>query len=102
MCTGRCSGRLWGRGVCLGGVCLPRRESAWGVSGRRPLPLWTEWQKGVKTLPCRNYVADGKNANDMDYTSGHNIELQYVVNVSRGQKYRSVTEESYFDTKLPL
>ena len=68
--TVRCSGRLGG--VCLGGVCLgglPRGMSAWGVSaGGRGLypggvsqtPLWTELQTGVKTLLCRNYVADGK------------------------------------------
>ena len=24
-------------------------------------PRWTDWQTGVKTLPCRNYVADGNN-----------------------------------------
>ena len=29
----------------------------------RSTPLWTEWQTGVKTLPCRNYVADGKKYN---------------------------------------
>ena len=40
-------GGVWPGGVCPGG--LPR-----GVSG-----LWTEWQTGVKTLPCHNYVADG-------------------------------------------
>ena len=34
------------RGVCPGeGVCLPL--------------LWTEWQTGVKTLPCCNFVAGG-------------------------------------------
>ena len=47
------------RGVCyskggclLPGGCLPR-----GVCHS---PLWTEWQTGVKTLPCRIFVADGK------------------------------------------
>ena len=41
--------------VCCQGVCLPSRS-------RGCLPdthLWTEWQTGVKTLPCRNYVEDG-------------------------------------------
>ena len=47
-------------------------------------------------------MSNGKNANVMDYSSDHDIELQYVVNVSGGHKYRSVTEKSYFDTKLPL
>ena len=32
--------------------------SAWGLT---PCPPYTESQKLVKTLPCRNYVADGKN-----------------------------------------
>ena len=66
----RCSSRLpkgWG-------VCLPRGVSAWGVSaqgGVYPgcIPACTEadpqserndWQTGVKTLPCRNFVTDGK------------------------------------------
>ena len=26
-----------------------------------PEPPWTEWQTGVKTLPCCNYIADGNN-----------------------------------------
>ena len=45
--TVRCSSRLLGG--CLPGGCLP------------DTPLWTEWQTGVKTLPCCNYVADGNN-----------------------------------------
>ena len=75
-------------GVCLEGQCmlrgvsarrcLPKGVSAQGVSSqgvsaqgggvsargvapRHPNPLWTEWQTPVKTLPCRNYVADGNN-----------------------------------------
>ena len=40
-------------GGCLSGGCLPR--------GCLPdNPPWTEWQTGVKTLPCHNYIADGK------------------------------------------
>ena len=44
-------------GVCQG--CLPR-----GVYLCRGMyvadpPPWTEWQTGVKTLPCRNFVAGG-------------------------------------------
>ena len=46
MRTVRCSSRL------LGGI-FP--SACWDT------PPWTEWQTGVKTLPCRNYVADGKN-----------------------------------------
>ena len=33
------------------------------MSARHPPPQ-TESQTGVKTLPCRNYVADGKNVTD--------------------------------------
>ena len=59
MRTVRSSGRPGGGAVCLaegvsacqGGVYLPHA------------PPWTEWQTRVKTLPCRNYVADGKNWN---------------------------------------
>ena len=77
----------WGVGVCQGGVCLlgadvctggclPKGVSGQGrlsaqgegqsgqgvwPEGCLPDTLWTEWQMLVKTLPCRNYVADGKN-----------------------------------------
>ena len=65
MHTIRCSGRLLGGvsdqgGVCLGVSalngclskgCLPR-----GVSTRQPREQ-NDWQTGVKTLPCRNYVS---------------------------------------------
>ena len=55
MRTVRCSDHL-GRGVCPAGVgCLPRGESA------RPPPVLTESETDVKTLPCRNYIADGNN-----------------------------------------
>ena len=49
-------GSAWGvsaqGGVCPGGGCLPGGVSAQG----------TEWQTGIKILPCRNFVADGKNS----------------------------------------
>ena len=68
-------------GVCLGGVfprgclhmeCLARRMSAWGGSAPEVSALGcllgvsapreqNDRQTGVKTLPCRNFVADGKN-----------------------------------------
>ena len=38
-----------------------RVVSVQGLPYRDPLPLWTESQTGVKTLPCRNFVADGNN-----------------------------------------
>ena len=46
-----------GGGCLLGGVCC-------GVSARgdwQTPSLWTEWQTGVKILPCRNFVVGGKN-----------------------------------------
>ena len=68
-----CLARGWGclpRGqlVCLprgGLVCLPWMGGVWlggggvchGVCGT---PLWREWQTGVKTLPCHNFIAGGK------------------------------------------
>ena len=71
------SGWMTAWGVCLSRVCLPggclprgvsaqavstqRGVSAQGVSARHSLPLLTEWQMPVKTLPCQNYVEDGKN-----------------------------------------
>ena len=49
-------------------IALSRGVSARGVSTQEGLgvcvadtPLhWTEWQTGLKTLPCRNSVAGGK------------------------------------------
>ena len=73
----RCSSRLLG-GVFPGG-CLPGGVSAWGgvyVCSEGSLPRGggvcvpgggvcpcerNDGQIGVKTLPCRNYIADGKN-----------------------------------------
>ena len=52
---GGCPGGVPGV-VCLVGVC-PGGVSA---QGGLPTSLWTEWQIGVKTLPCRNFVAGGK------------------------------------------
>ena len=48
----------------------PDRDPPWtetpsyvtcGACWDRDLPLWTEWHSLVKTLPCRNFVAGGKN-----------------------------------------
>ena len=62
-----CSGcHLGGAGVCWGGVCLwgylligclPMGLSAQGLSVRAP-PM-DRMTDPCKTLPCRNYVADG-------------------------------------------
>ena len=72
---------LGGTGVCPGGFCQ------WGVSARGGVclgvsaqggvcqtPPWTEWQTGLKTLPCLNYVADGKKWNKTERLT--RLELQ--------------------------
>ena len=60
MRTVRCSAHLLG-GVCSGGGCLPRGC----LSGSVKHAPWTESQTGVKRLPCRNYVADGKKVSNV-------------------------------------
>ena len=52
------------RGISVrGGVPLSRGVSVQGVSlTEMPVPPWTESQTRVETLPCRNFVAGGKNA----------------------------------------
>ena len=48
-------------GVCKGVSAPGRLPARGGVSQhalRQTSPV-TEWQTGVKTLPCRNFVADG-------------------------------------------
>ena len=47
-------------GVPAQGVYLPGGVYPSMYWGRHP-SLQTEWQTGVKTLPCRNEVADGNN-----------------------------------------
>ena len=37
----------------------PDRDIPWTEILRTKNPLWTELQTGVKTLPCRNFVAGG-------------------------------------------
>ena len=62
------------RGVCLTETPLDRDPLDRDPPGQRPPwscdlwcmleqrpPPWTESQIGVKTLPCRNFVADGNN-----------------------------------------
>ena len=53
-CISACTGQ---EGICWG-VSAGGSAGGWGVSATHP--LWTEWQMPVKTLPCRNYLADGK------------------------------------------
>ena len=58
-----------GGGVCPGGWGVCKREVCPGGSVCHA-PLWTEQQMAVKTLPCPNYVADGKYYNT---TNLHNV-----------------------------
>ena len=44
-------GGLCPRG-CPGGVSVQGWSLSWGVSLTETSPLWTEWQTGVKILPC--------------------------------------------------
>ena len=86
--TVRCSDRHWGgclpaRG-CLPGSCLPAGVCPAVVSSCRwvclpdPLPPWKEWQTHVKTLPCRNYIADG-----YDTLMVFNINVSVPYDLSR-------------------
>ena len=47
----------------------------WCMLGQRPPFLWTEWHTGVKTLPCRNFVAGG---NNLKYTFCASWTAQFV------------------------
>ena len=73
MRTVRCSSRLAGEvclpgggvcpGGCLPGGCLARGMCAPGggvCPGGCPCEQ-NDWQTGVKTLTCRNFLADGNN-----------------------------------------
>ena len=48
----------WG-GVCARGACMARRVCV----ALTPLCEQNDWQTGVKTLPCRNFVAGSNNVN---------------------------------------
>ena len=48
-------------GVFLTETPLDRDSPCTETPWQKP-PLWTESQTGVKTLPCRNFVAGGNNA----------------------------------------
>ena len=57
---GVCPGGVSARGCVWPGMCLPGGMCIPACTEAETLPLWTEWQTGVKTLPCHNFVADGK------------------------------------------
>ena len=73
-------------GVCLGGVCpggvswggVCTRGSAQGgcLPDTTPSPM-NDWQTPVKILSCRNFVAEGKNANSSVwvYKVGNNSNI---------------------------
>ena len=68
VCLGfRCLPNVWQGGVCLSsGRCLPLvgGESACDPGGDLPTPP-CESQRGVKTLPCHSYMADGNKLNSI-------------------------------------
>ena len=61
MCRGEVCIPAWtGWGcVCPGGVCQGGVVVCPGCVCVADTPLWAEWQTGVKTLPCHNFVAGG-------------------------------------------
>ena len=46
------------------------------VQGGSLSPLWTESQTGVKTLPCRKFVAGGKNKNEFYFSQ---LSLLFLI-----------------------
>ena len=68
----------WGGGVCSGG-CIPARTEADTPPGQN------SWHTLVKILPCRNFVADGKNGTYFESTRDcceHNSGDQSLVKAS--------------------
>ena len=49
-------------------------------AGTETPTLWTEWHRGVKTLPCRNFVASGNNEVDQ-YVLIKKLTKHYHYNV---------------------
>ena len=93
MCTARLltvSQHALHRGaVCPGGVADP--------------PMWTEWQTGVQTLPCRNFVAGGKNLNpilcSVKISAYYNVAIWIAVWIGIGIGIR---KPAIIDIKLSL
>ena len=58
---GLCLGGVPGQGgLCLGGVSVQGGLCLLGLPDRDPFPReQNDWQTGVKTLSCNNFVADG-------------------------------------------
>ena len=83
--------------------------SAWGGGGRGEFlpqcipPPWTEWQTGVKTLPCCNYLPDGNNyvsvlpLNEVCIQSFMIYQLKFhdpdANIIHKGHKYVTTTDE---------
>ena len=57
------------------GICLSRGVSAPVHAGIHPCCEQNDWQTGVKTLPCCNYVADGNN----DMKQAHQMFIYYCT-----------------------
>ena len=67
MRTVRSSSRLLGSLYAQWGVCPGGSVGGWGSARQTPPGEQNDWQTGVKTLPCRNYVADGNNTKGITY-----------------------------------
>ena len=52
VCPGWCG--VWPGGVVRGGVHLQTQRHPFRPRARQP--LWTEWQKGARTLPSHNFI----------------------------------------------
>ena len=52
-------------------------------------PRWTEWQTDVKTLPCRNFVAGGKDYKSAQSTvGGHDNTIIHYIYFSSLHQYQ--------------
>ena len=99
----------WGylpRGCLPGG--LPRMGVCPGSTGRvvcqtPPYPprldRMTEWQTGVKTLPCRNFVADG-NKSVSQLTVGFQLSTCVVMKIWKSRFWQILRDlHNYLQTK---
>ena len=104
ICPGGCLPRgVCPGGVCLGGLCPGGVSAAQGGVCLGGVCPWTESLTGVKTLPRRNYVADGKNAcsnkvkaySAMNWPGGATISLYNLTSLLIYVYPRSVHGELY-------
>ena len=86
-------GDVWPGGVVCpgGGGCLTR-----GCG--HP---WTKWQTRVKTLPCRNYVVDGKKVYHLDIDADVNNFVMFLYVLAGGRMNSVFSYSSPFSYLLP-